>query len=379
MSVYEELGVRPVINAAATLTRLGGSRLDPRVSAAMAEAGRSFVDMAALQRVVSREIADTIGVPAAHVSAGAASGIVLSLWACMTRADLPTIGRFMVDPGAWHRRRIVAFGGQRNPYDRLLQSAQARVVHVGDAWQTFEWELEGALEDEAAAVLFFAGSQLALGTPDLRTVVRIAHAHAVPVIVDAAAQALPRENLRRFIDEGADLAIFSGGKAIRGPQSTGLIVGRTDLIDAVIEHAAPNQRLGRAMKVGKEELVGLLVAFRAFMLRDEAAERQRWEESVGLWLAAFADLPGTTAEREFPGEAGLPIPRVRLTLGAGLGLDAAGLEQALLLGEPAIAVIRRGDALLLAPDGLEGDEAAVVAACVADRLREAAGGRDGGA
>ena len=193
-SVYDRLGVRPIINANATLTRLGGSVLAPEVTAAMADASRSFVDMFELQVAVSARIAELTRNDAAHVSGGASAGLFLATLACITGSDLVAAGRYMQDPQSTERRDVVVLAGQRNPYDIAIQLAGARMIQAGNLFQTFPWEIEAAITDRTVAIFYFAGPHLATGAAALETVVDIGHAHGLAVVVDAAAQLPPREN-----------------------------------------------------------------------------------------------------------------------------------------------------------------------------------------
>lgn len=367
MGVYEDLGIRPIVNAAATLTRLGGSTLPREVVSAMAEASTSFVDMEQFERAVSTRIAELVGVPACFVSSGASAGLLLGILAALSGPDMAAIARLMSDDEPSPRRSVVMHAAQRNPYDRVLRLTPVRRVTVGDTWQTFDWELEAALDRDVAAVLFFAGAHMARGALPLETVLTLAHGRGVPVIVDAAAQAIPRANLHAFVDAGADLVVFSGGKAIRGPQATGLVVGRPDLVEACRLHGAPNQRLGRPLKVGKEELAGILAAVRRFLAVDEEAERAQWEATVEHWRSGLTNVANVAISREFPGEAGLPIPRLRIEPLNPAQRSVTDLVARLRGGSPPIEVISDGVAIRLAPDCLGAGEEAIVLS----RMREA--------
>ncbi|MBI3969699.1 MAG: aminotransferase class V-fold PLP-dependent enzyme [Chloroflexi bacterium] len=361
-SVYEGLGLRPIINANAALTRLGGSLMPAPVLDAMRAAADSFVDMHHLQEAVSQRLAALTRNEAALACAGGSAGLVLSALGCMTGRDMRAVARLIDEgPGALPRREIVVHCAHRNPYDPALKLAGGRLVQIGNALQTFEWELETALSERTAAVFFFAGHHFARGALPLERVVAIAHTAGVPVVVDAAAQLPPPENLWRFTEMGADLAIFSGGKALRGPQASGLIVGRKELIEACALHASPHQRLGRPMKVGKEEMVGLLAAVEWFLQQDHAAIAARVERVTAGWIERLGSLPGVTASREFPGEAGQPFPRARVTFHPALGLDGLAVSRALLAGEPAIDVAVADDqSIYLNAEPLQSGEADVV-------------------
>lgn len=360
MGIYEELGVRPVINAAGTLTRLGGSRMAPEVLAAMAEAAGSFVQIEELQERASAIIAELTGAEAGYVTAGAAAGLTLGMAACIAGLDVAAMDRLPDTTGLRHE--VVVQRGHRNAYDHALRDAGITFVEAGylgypGAGGTQPWQLAAAITERTAAV---ACPILATpGTLPLTEVAAIAHAHGVPVIVDAAAALPPRANLQRFIREGADLVVFSGGKAIGGPQASGILAGRRDLIRSVaLQHqdmdvraetwyhrslltdgtlaGIPHQGLGRGMKVGREEIVGLLVALQRYVAGSDEEDAARWERNVTAIAAELTDLPGVSAHQQTGSK---PVPQLVITLDeARLGFTAYDAVNALLAGEPAIAI-----------------------------------------
>jgi L-seryl-tRNA(Ser) seleniumtransferase len=368
MKIYERLGVRRVINGEAELTRLGGSLMPPPVLQAMLEAAESFCDLHELQRKAGERIAHVTRNEAAYVCNGAASGLFLATLACITRGQLRLIAQL---PGlAGMRSEVIFFGAQRNPYDLAVRQTGVRVVQVGNTVQTFEWELEAALSERTAAVFYFARGTDPGGALPLDRTISIAHAAGVPVVVDAAAQLPPPENLWRFTSElGADLAVFSGGKGLRGPQSSGLIVGSRELIEACRELGAPHQRIGRPMKVGKEEMCGLVAAVEWFLSLDHPARLADFERQVSGIVEALDGLPGVTAARSFPGVAAQPLPRALVRIDpkrAGTTRDA--VQQALWEGDPPIALSAAGeDGLYVNPQSMTPDETTQVVA----RLRSA--------
>src|SRR5438132_12023210 len=214
---YDTLGVRAVINADGMKTGLGGTLMSDVVLDAMREASRGFVDMWELQRAVSARIAKLTQNEAALVCSGAAGGLFLTTLACITGPDLAAIGRLVQrGPEAFGRREVVIQAAQRNPFLPAVTLAGARLVEVGNVLQTLPWEVEAGISDKTVAVIHFPGSHLESGALDLDLVIEIAHRHGIPVIIDAAAQLPPRENLWRFTERGGDLVIFSGGKDLRG-------------------------------------------------------------------------------------------------------------------------------------------------------------------
>src|SRR5262249_4864636 len=184
-------------------------------------------------------------------------------------------------------------------------------------------DLEQAIGSRTAAVFWFQGAMTTERDLPLAEVIRIARAHDLPVVVDAAAQLPPVSNLWHFTQMGAALAIFSGGKDLRGPQSSGLVWGRRDLVEACRCQGNPNPFIGRPMKVGKEEMLGLLAAVERYLQLDHAAREQYCEDTVRTWCAALNGLPGVAAERSYPNEAGQPLPRCRLSVAA----DTAGITR----------------------------------------------------
>lgn len=259
----------------------------------------------------------------------------------------------------------------RIPYDPAIQLAGATIRNVGNVLQTFDWELDAAITNRTAAVFWVAGSHLPAGALSLTETVRIAHARGVPVIVDAAAQLPPVENLWRFTAlDGADIALFSGGKALRGPQASGMMVGRKDLIDAARANGSPNQRFARSLKAGKEEIAGLVAAVGRYVELDHSALDRSWLDVCTAWSEGLHGLPGVSTEIDPVNEAGQPVPRLRVSVDAGIaGRDAAAVVEALRVGDPAVAVLPGGSqAFYLGPDLLEEGEAELVLCRVSEEL-----------
>jgi uncharacterized pyridoxal phosphate-dependent enzyme len=361
MGIYDELGVRRVINASATLTRLGGSLLPPPAIAAMTEAAGSFVELPELQARVGERIAALTRNEAAYVSAGAAAGITLTVAACMAGTDPVKMAAFPYLDGI-DRTEVVVHRSQRNGYDYAARQTGARLVEVGST----AGELAAAITERTACVLWFAGA-LAEGSIPLAEAIAIAHEKGVPVIVDAAAQIPPIANLWRFTTElGADGAIFSGGKGLRGPQVSGLVLGQRWLIEGCAANGNPNHSLGRPMKVGKEELCGLLAALEWSLAQDEPATIERYEEIVRYWIDGLQGIPGVTAERVFPSEAGQPHARAVVRFAPPFPLNRDEVAAALWGGSPRIAVSTGGhgvpdDGIALNPQTIEqGEEVAVL-------------------
>jgi len=358
MGIYESLGVRRVVNADARLTRLGGSLMPEPVLRAMEEAATSHVDMHELQRAVGRRLAELTRNEAACVVTGAAAGLFLTTLACMTGPDAAAVERLPSLAGL--KNEVVFQRVQHFAYLPAVPLSGATLVEIGSEPEMHPAELGAAINERTAAVLYVAGEHMATGALPLLEVIEIAHARGVPVIVDAAAQLPPVENLWYFTRElGADLVVFSGGKDLRGPQASGLVVGRPDLIEACLLNGAPNPRLGRPMKVGKEEMLGLLAAVELYLAEDETARIERFESIVAEWITALDDRPGVRAWRQFPNEAGQPTPRCVVELDEAVtGLNGAGLVSQLWESDPRIAVKQYGETgISMTPDTLaSGDE-----------------------
>jgi L-seryl-tRNA(Ser) seleniumtransferase len=392
MGVYADLGVRTVINGAGTLTRLGGTRMEPDVLAAMAEAAESFVHLDELQAQAGEVIAEVTGAEAGYVVTGAAAGLTLGMAACVAGLDVAKMDRLPDTTGM--KNEVVVQRGHRNAYDHAIRAAGVTFVEVGylgypGAGGTYPWQIEAAITEQTVAI---ACPILATpGTVPLAAVAEIGRKHGIPVIVDAAAELPPRSNLRRFIDEGADLVVFSGGKSIRGPQASGILAGRRDLIASVaLQHqdmdvrpetwakrsllaegtiqGVPHQGFGRAMKVGREEVVGLIVALQRYVAGSDEADLAQWTDQLAHIQDGLSGVPGVNVS--IHQSAGKPIPQLILGLDEEhLGFTAYDAANALLDGDPAIAIGQsRAEfgTLNLIPQSLADDEIEIVGA----RLRQ---------
>jgi D-glucosaminate-6-phosphate ammonia-lyase len=394
MGFYEELGVPPVINASGTLTRLGGSRMSPETLGAMADAAASFVPMDALQARAGEVIAEITGAEAGYVVSGAAAGLSLGIAACVAGMDVGAMDRLPDTTGL--KNEVVVQRGHRNAYDHAIRAVGVRMVEVGylgypGAGGTYPWQIAEVITERTAAVA--CPILDTPGTLPLSEVCRIAHARGVPVVVDAAAELPPRANLSRFIAEGADLVVYSGGKAIAGPQASGILAGRADLIASVaLQHqdmdvrpqtwswrplldaerlaGVPHQGFGRSMKVGREEIAGLLTALRRFAAGSDDDDLERWQRLLDPIEHALDGLCGVHVARVVP--ARKPVPSIRIGLdGDSAGDRAYDLVNRLLAGDPAIALDQshaEHGRLSVNPMGLTEDEAQIVAQRLRDEL-----------
>jgi D-glucosaminate-6-phosphate ammonia-lyase len=294
MGVYEKLGVRPVIHGAGTTTRYGGSIMRPETIEVMREAAQSLVNIDELNEAAGAAIARMLGAPAALVTAGSTAGLVLQAAACMTGDDPAKITRLPDTTGM--RREFVIQRAHRFSYDQAYRVPGGVLVEIGLGRRTALFELENAITERTAGVVHLVSPFTSPpGVLSFEEVREVAHARGVPVLVDAASMLPPRDNLFRYLRGGADLVIFSGGKGIRGPQSTGILAGRRDLVRAATLNASPNQAIGRAAKTSKEEIVGIVNALELFLAEDEAAEMTRYRDVCASIVDTLRDLQGLRA------------------------------------------------------------------------------------
>jgi D-glucosaminate-6-phosphate ammonia-lyase len=356
--VYARLGLEPIINAKGPSTRLSGGIARPEVRAAMADAMAHCVDMVGLHAHASEVIARHTGAEAGLVTSGAAAGLLLGTAACITGLDPGAMARLPLTREV--RGEIVMVRSQRNQYDHALRTTGLEIVEVGlpDRYagagcrDAEPWEIADAIGEATRLVHWVADAQ---SRPPLEAVVEVAHARGVPVVVDAAAQLPPQAALRSFIGAGADLVAFSGGKALGGPQASGILCGRRDLIAAAamqmldMDYPAgffrppphfidadrlaglPPHGIGRPCKVGKEQIVGLLVALELFVAEGDEARHGRWLATVTAIAARLDDLPGLSLE--IRSEAAVPTLALSLAGGAEA---ATTLYDALVSGRPAV-------------------------------------------
>ena len=362
-NVYERLGVRTIINASGPATRLSGAIMPPVVAEAMKEASQYCVDIAELQARAGQIIAEITGAEAGYVTSGAAAGLLLGTAACVTGLDPDKMNRLPDTRGM--KNQVIMSRSQRNFYDHAVRSVGIQLVEVGIADRfsgagvrdTEAWEIAAAIDDNTAAICYAA---YAHSLPPLSEVVEVAHAAGVPVLVDAAGQLPPASNLQRFINEGADLVTFSGGKAIQGPQSSGILCGKRDLIAAAaLQHldldilfpqwnpppslidksrlpGAPQHGIGRPCKVGKEQIVGLLTALELFVQEDPEERRQAWQARMEELVARLEGIPHAEA-RVVADRKRAEIPVVHLQVDEeAVGLSALEVVRQLQDGDPSI-------------------------------------------
>ncbi|HQY30400.1 MAG TPA: aminotransferase class V-fold PLP-dependent enzyme [Thermomicrobiales bacterium] len=356
-SIYDELGVRTIINCATTYTRIGGSIMDLSVAQSMADAAGAFVDIPELIEAVGKRLAVLTSNESAYVSNGAAAGLTIATAAAICGEDPAKAAKLPIDMDGL-KNEVVVHRVNRIWYDQAVRNAGARLIEIGHVYETQAWELDAAINERTAAVLYAAGAHLNRNSLPLEYVVERAHAHGIPVIVDAAAQVPPLSNLTYFTREmGVDVAIFSGGKNLRGPQNSGLVVGTEAMIRAMRFNGPPNQRFARNLKVGKETMIGLLKAVERYVNLDHAVLWDEWSAVVDSWSAAWSGI--ADIHRLNTNEAGEPIPRLIMSFADKPARDAYIAD--LRAGTPQIAVVLNDDrSIAFSPHLLQPGEAEIV-------------------
>lgn len=330
-TIYDELGVRPFINAAGTYTALSASLILPEVAEAMTQASRSFVSIGELQRACGERLAKLVGAESALVTSGCAAALTAATAACVCGDDPERIRRAPELDGS--KDEVILMKSHRVSYDHAIRSVGARLVEV----ESLE-AMERAL-NHRTAMLFFLNFANDLGFMDRKAFVAFGRRVGIPTLIDAAADLPPAANLSAFIELGFDLVAFSGGKGLRGPQCSGFLLGRKHLIDASYKNGSPHSdSIARASKVGKEEIVGLTRAVEIYLARDHQADWAEWENRVSIMVEVVADIPGVTGERFVPHIANA-VPHVSITWDRRrVDLTRDDVARALRTGEPRIEV-----------------------------------------
>jgi L-seryl-tRNA(Ser) seleniumtransferase len=368
-SIYEELGVKPVINARGNQTVLGGSTPSPRARAAADQAERYFVDMKELLAKTGEIIAGLLGVEAAYITPGAAAAMALGTAACVTGPDLEKMAQLPDTTGL--KNRVVMQHKHQYSYMRAPTIVGPKLHFVGDESGTSAEQLEAALGPDVANVLFPAHLNETDGTVPIDQVIEIAHRKDVRVLIDAAGQIYPLDKFRWWAQKGDLVAI--GAKYFGGFNSSGLLVGKKELIDAAVpqgfigfETVSNRKGFGRPLKLDRQEIVGVTVALQEWFSMDHGQRLARLEQRLGTIQRQVQGLPGVTTEllkREGSSPRLLRIAIDAATAKRDADAVVAGLSE----GNPAILVSGgRDDAITLTVHTVvEGDEE-----IIARRLRE---------
>ena len=354
---HESLGVKRIINASTTYTRIGGSLMDSTVVSAMVRGAGSFTDMYELLAASGRRIAALTGNESAYITPGCASAIVLAMLALGELDESNARSEVLIDLS------------HRIPYDKAVTFAGKKLVEFGSTGKRSESDLDNAITDKTLAIFWIAGTYVGDDALSIEDTVRIARKRGIPVIVDAAAQLPPVSNLSYFtVKAGADLVLFSGGKALCGPQSTGLMLGASKIINAAAKLAAPNQGIARAFKVGKEEIFGITQAVENYIARDHAKDLAKWQKNCEKILEKLAKIPGLSGSIHQFNQAGQPIPRVEIKFDETLPMETAQRVYENLLKQDPVIVLDLDGPLFISPDMLQKGEIKLVLSALAKAM-----------
>ena len=350
--------------------------MPPEVLDAMCEAAQRHVPLRDLQDAAGRRIAEVIGAPAALVASGAAGAILLAVAAALTGADREKV--YALPDTSGGRNEVLVWRTRRPNYMyQACRAAGGKLVEVGDEAQVRPEDFRAALSERTAAILLVlapidqARDRLGPWSSFVGSVAQFAREAGVPMLVDAASELPPRALIRRLLDLGAAGVIVSGGKAIRGPQASGILAGRPDLVAAAALNNNPLPAIGRPMKVGKEEIAGLVVAVERFFALDEQAQLDEWRAWCEQIARAAHGRAGVRAEviEQHPDYGRPPLAPKAVLRFDGAAAAAGALDGRLRTGTPAIQPLRHADSLIFNPMSLLPGEADVIAKRLQAELR----------
>jgi uncharacterized pyridoxal phosphate-dependent enzyme len=357
---YLALGVRPFINCCSVRTMHGGSLMLPQVRAAVDAASRQFVNLDELMEAAGQRIAELTGAEWGIVTCGSAAAVALASAACVAGNDPVRMLRLPFTDG-WVNRVILP-KNQRFAYDQAIRMVGAHIVEIDSAA-----DLEAALREPVAMVAIL-GTNEEFSKIRLEEIVARVKPLGIPVLVDAASEHLQRPS--PWLVRGADMVIYSGGKFLRGPQTSGLLLGKKNLVQAAWRNASPHQAFGRPMKVSKEDVIGVLAALEYWVeQRDDAAELRHWYQDLQEIAQRVERVPGVTTEVIDP-KSVVRVPVVRVTWRDN-ALSGIALRQRLLDGTPRVMVddtTATANSVTIDPFQFQPGEAAQVGQAIADTL-----------
>ena len=354
---FESLGVRRLINCKGTFTNITGSRVLKQVADAMVEATNHYVNMDELMDKVGERLAELTGAEWGYITSGCAAGLAQVAAACVAGADPEKMTQLPDTTGM--KNEVVMQKRHRNSYDWAIRMTGVRMVEVET-----RADLNAAISDRTCLIAI-TGREDERNTIPVQEMIDVARARGIPTLVDAAAQRPDVPN--RYLEMGADVVLYSGGKCLRGPQASGLVLGRKDILWAAFLNGAPHHALGRPMKAGKEEIMGLLAAVEAWLGgRDHDAEWRMWEGYLETIRAAVADLPSVRTEIQQPGMSN-HAPTLLISWDVDtLHCTPEQIYQELLDGDPPIQVHLHSEGVRVMPYMMERGDDEIAAA----RLRE---------
>jgi len=306
LATLESIGVGKLINAAGPETIYGGSSLVMEVVEAMSKVSPYFVDMYELLQKASARAAEILNVEAAFITAGAATALVVATAACMTGTDRNKVRRLPNVEGL--KNEVIIQRGHRYLFDQAFRLSGARFVEIGFPFASDASEVAASIGEKTAALAYDYDQK---GIMSLEEFSKVGRENGIPVIVDAADMMPPLANIKKYA-ASADLVCTSGGKALRGPNDTGIVCGKRELIEACALNAFPNYAIGRPMKVSKEQIIGLVTALERYAARDEKIEVETWTRRLQRIAELLKDVNKVEARVVFPDEVGRPVPRLHI-------------------------------------------------------------------
>lgn len=335
--IYQSIGVRPLINGRGTYTVISGSTMLPEVRAAMAAASQHYVQLDELALAVGERLAVLTGAELGLVTNGCSAAITNATAACIAGGN-PDLHVRIPNLSGFAKDEVIIPKHSRNVYDAAVRAVGARVIEVG----TVE-ELQAAIGPRTAMIYILASPRADESPLNTKAIAAMAQPKNVPIFVDAAAEILKVPNVH--LAAGATLVGYSGGKCLRGPQAAGLLLGRKDLVRAAWVHSAPHHGFGRALKVGKEEAIGMLMAVEMWMKRDHDAEFKQWEGWLDHIAKRVTAVKGVTTAVSQPNSLSNRMPTMRVLWNRdALGISGDAVAKLLLDGEPRVTIFpARGD------------------------------------
>ena len=330
---YQELGVTTVINAEGTMTMLGGSLIRPEVEAIMAQAARHFVSIANLEAAAGKRIAQMLKLPQGYgalVTSGAAGAIQSGLAGILTGDNESLIQQLPDLTGM--KSEVIIQKSHRNPFDHQLRGTGVKLVEI----ETRE-QLRRAVNDRTA-MMHFTNFANAAGQIKVDEWAKLAKEYKVPCMNDAAADTPPVSHLWDYANMGYDLITFSGGKALRGPQCAGMLIGREDLVRyALLNNSPYEDTLGRGQKVGKEEIIGMIKALELYLNEDHDALSVEWQRRLDTVSRQITKIPGVSTAFFTP-EIANHVPHMQITWDAKIALTPQQASQILRSSNPSIVM-----------------------------------------
>ena len=362
MGIYQELGMKKVVNAWGTVTKLGGSLMEPEVLEAMRQAAGSFVNMEELHAAAGERIAQLLGVEAACITCGAAAGLAIATAACMTGSRKSFAYQLPDTTGM--KDEILVLKCHRDLYDQSMLLTGARFVEVGVTSFAFAQQIEDKISERTAAFFFTCEAEKMRGSIPFEEIAGVCGRHGIPIIVDAAAELPPKENIRRYLDMGASFVVFSGGKELRGPQASGLILGKKEGIAACDLNCCPNYGVGRAMKVDKENICGLVKAVELFAKKDYGRQMEIWEGYTKRLDGMLSSCEEVELSMGYPQEPGVQPACILRLFVKPLRMTSEELFNRLTALNPPVYTFLYQDKVVLNPQCLKEEELEYVAEAI---------------